>query len=72
SVRPEPGSNSPLKTTPNQPPQKGASRKKRCLTGDTDKLSESLSKKSEDINPPEGKVSVNGALQTNSSTMTHC
>src|SRR3954465_8538010 len=40
SVRPEPGSNSPLKnnTTPSPPKRKTQRRKRDALTGDTDKI----------------------------------
>src|SRR6476620_9123139 len=37
SVRPEPGSNSPLKTTPHTHPKRQTQEKEMPLTGDTDK-----------------------------------
>src|SRR3954464_7660355 len=52
SVRPEPGSNSPLKTTPT--PKKGHE-KKRCLTDDTDKKCQNHCQRNHQPKPPEGR-----------------
>jgi hypothetical protein len=63
-----------LKTTPNQPTPKRQRpvEKKRCLTGDTDYCQNHCQRNHQPNPHPKGRSSVNGALQTNSSTMTHC